>query len=109
MVSQSLSLLWKLFDDYDFPLIFIFQSALTRSVVADYLWYRTIKAKQIAAINTTERIRLGVTSGLICAANRRPCTIKTFENLCYLLMTAAAQFYLVLKLQGTKVFYKVKE
>ena len=39
------SALWKLFDDYDFPLIFIFQSALTRSVVADYLWYRTIKAK----------------------------------------------------------------
>ena len=103
------SALWKLFDDYYFPLIFIFQSALTRIVVADYLWYRTIKAKQITAINKTERIRLGVTSGLICAANRRPCTIKTFENLCYLLMTAAAQFYLVFKLQGTKVFYKVKE
>ena len=60
-------------------------------------------------VNTTKRIRLGVTIGLICAANRHLCTNKTFENLFYLLMTAATQFYLALELKWMKVFYKVKE
>ena len=45
---------------------------LTRSVVADCLWYRIHKAKlDLLQVNTTKRIRLGVTNELICAANRQ--------------------------------------